>query len=48
MLTSCKALSVEARSQLYEVVAVSAVSGSDIYNILWIEWDNGIAHRKML
>lgn len=46
MLTSCEALSVNSRGQLCEVVAVSALSGNDIYNVLWIEWDNGIAHRK--
>ena len=46
MLTSCEALSSNSRDQLCEVVAVSAILGNDIYNVLWIEWDNGIAHRK--
>ncbi|KAK0515023.1 hypothetical protein JMJ35_002402 [Cladonia borealis] len=46
MLTSCEALSLKSRDQLCEVVAVSALSGKDVYNVLWIEWDNGIAHRK--
>ena len=47
MLTSCEALSADVRKQLCEVVAISAVSGSAIYNVLWIEWDDdGIAHRK--
>lgn len=46
MLTSCEALSLKSRDQLCEVVTVSSLSGKDVYNVLWIDWDNGIAHRK--
>ena len=46
MLTACEALSLKSRDQLCEVVAVSTLLGKDIYNVLWIEWDDGIAHRK--
>ena len=46
MLTACEAPNLKSRDQLCELVAVSTLLGNDIYNVLWIEWDNGIAHRK--
>ena len=50
MLTSCEALGcrTKAGDLLCEVVAISELSGngSEVYNVIWIEWKGGIAYRK--
>jgi hypothetical protein len=50
MLTSCEALDRNSRGTLCEVVAISELYGDkdqvDIYNVIWIEWKDGIASRK--
>jgi hypothetical protein len=51
MLSSCKPLSPDngnSPSSLYEVVAISesTMNGHEAYNLIWIEWENGIAYRK--
>lgn len=48
MLSSCEALNNDENTLLCEVVAVSEsfVNGNDVYNAIWIEWEDGIAYRK--
>lgn len=51
MLSSCEALTKDKKSLdqlLCEVVVVSEsfVNGTDVYNAIWIEWEDGIAYRK--
>ncbi|KAK4035023.1 HET-domain-containing protein [Parachaetomium inaequale] len=51
MLASCEALrnnETGLSHLLCEVVAISEsfVNGEDTYNVLWIEWKDGIAYRK--
>ncbi len=50
MLTSCELLDkkVTIPGQLCEVVLVSesSVEGEAVYNVIWIEWEENLAHRK--
>jgi Heterokaryon incompatibility protein (HET) len=52
MLTACEPLNraTKPNDMLCEVVAISVLTdaelGKEMYNVLWIEWKDGIAYRK--